>query len=188
MAQWCHAQKHFKNEFSVGYFATGYFFDATPLTVSKFNRGKSISLNYKRNLPQNFTLSLTYHRCFFQYVPAVVVPPDSTIIQRYLRMLSANLGYGYTKWGLTAQVKTGLRYNIRGYQGKHIRSRVHSKGWGESYGEIYGYRKIVGILGASIVHPIFWRFFGELDCEYAHFFSGVDRRQLLLSYRVGIRF
>ena len=60
MALLCHAQRHFKNEFSVGYFAACEFFDATAFKTSKFNRGKSISLNYTRHLKKNYTLGLTY--------------------------------------------------------------------------------------------------------------------------------
>ena len=100
----------------------------------------------------------------------------------------SGLGFGYTKWGLTARAKAGIRYNIRGEHFEHFYALVHSHGWGEAYGALYGYGKIGPMLGASIQHPIFWRFFGEMDCEYAHLFSGVDRNQLLLSYRIGFRF
>ena len=188
MALLCHAQRHFKNEFSAGYFAAGEFFDATPFKVSKFNRGKNISLNYTRHLKKDFTLGVTYSRCYFQYVPAVVSPPEFTITDRYQKTITANLGFGYTKWGLTARVKTGLRYNIRGEHFEHFYSLIHSNGWGEAFGALYGYGKIGAMFGASIVHPIVWRLFGEIDCEYAYLFSGVDRNQLLLSYRIGFRF
>lgn len=59
-------------------------------------------------------------------------------------------------------------------------------------------------MGLSISHPIFWKLFGEIDCEDARMFSKAyetisshtfpiekvraDPQQLLLSYRIGIRF
>lgn len=188
MSLFCCAQKQFKNDFSAGYLTVGEFFDATALKVSTFHRGKNISLKYTRHIKKKFIIGVIYNRCYFQYVPPANLPAPLTIESRYQKTLTANLGLGYTKWGLIAHVKTGLRFNIRGNQSKFIRASVHSQGWGEAYGEIYEYSKIGPTLGASIAHPIFWRFFGEIDCEYAHLFSGVDRNQLLLFYRIGFRF
>jgi hypothetical protein len=89
---------------------------------------------------------------------------------------------------MNLRAKTGIRYNLRGRQSKILYYRITSGGWSEAYGEIYYYSKIEPMFGASIAHPIIWRFFGELDCEYVHLFSGVDRNQMLLSYRIGFRF
>jgi hypothetical protein len=188
MTLMCHAQRHFKNEFSVGYFAAGEFFDATAFKLSKFGRGKRISLEYTRHIDKRLTLGLIYSRCFFLYVSPDILPPPLTIETRYQKTLTANIGIGYTKWKMTARAKGGIRYNLQGEQSKLIHAGIHSGGWGEAYGEIYGYSKIGSMLGASIVHPIVWRFFGEIDCEYVHLFSGVDRNQLLLSYRIGFKF
>ncbi|MFN0216082.1 MAG: hypothetical protein ACKVT2_17620, partial [Saprospiraceae bacterium] len=71
---------------------------------------------------------------------------------------------------------------------EHYYTAIHHGGWGEGYGGGKNYGKLGAKLGASIQHPILWRFFGELDCEYAHMFSGGDRNQLLLCYRIGFKF
>jgi hypothetical protein len=188
MALLCHAQRQFKNEFSVGYFAAGEFFDASAFKFSKFNGGRSISLSYKRHFKKKYTIGLTYSRCSFQYVPLGTLPTPLKVFNRYQQTFTANLGIGYTIWKMNLRAKTGIRYNRRGEQSKMIRYGIHSGGWGEAYGEIYEYSKIGPMVGASIAHPIIWRFFGELDCEYVHLFSGVDRNQMLLSYRIGFRF
>ena len=188
MALLCHAQRQFKNEFSLGYFAAGEFFDASAFKFSKFNGGRNISLSYKRHFKKKFTLGLTYSDCFFLYVPLIIPPPPLKIETRFQQTLTANLGIGYTIWKMMVRAKTGIRYNRRGQQSKVIYYRITSGGWSEGYGEIYDYSKIGPMFGASIAHPIIWRFFGELDCEYVHLFSGVDRNQMLLSYRIGFRF
>ncbi len=188
MALLCHAQRQFKNEFSLGYFAAGEFFDASPFKFSKFNGGRNISLSYKRHFKKKFTLGLTYSGCSFIYVPPVIPPPPLKVFNRFQQTLTANFGIGYTIWKMNLRAKTGIRYNLRGQQSKMIRYGIHAQGWGEGYGEIYEYSKIGPMVGASIAHPIIWRFFGELDCEYVHLFSGVDRNQMLLSYRIGFRF
>lgn len=40
MALFCHVQRQFKNEFSLGYFAASDFFDATTFKSSKFRGGE----------------------------------------------------------------------------------------------------------------------------------------------------
>jgi len=188
MALLCYAQRQFKNEFSVGYFAAGEFFDASAFKFSKFTRGRNISINYKRYFNKKYTLGLTYSSCFFPYVSPGTLPTPLEVETRFQQTLTANFGIGYTIWKMNLRAKTGIRYNLRGRQSKIIYYRITSGGWSEAYGEIYDYSKIGPMVGGSIAHPIIWRFFGELDCEYVHLFSGVDRNQMLLSYRIGFRF
>lgn len=189
MALLCHAQKTFKNEVSLGYFNAGEFFDTSAFNISTFTRGKNISINYTRLFGKNLTVGLTYARCYFRYLPTPtpeILQPNS-IGSRYQKTLTANIGYEFSKWSLSARAKAGLRYNLKGLKSEHYSQTPASWGW-ESRGGIDEYGKIGVSLGVSIQHPIIWRFFGELDCEYAKMFSGADRNQLLLSYRIGFKF
>ena len=189
MALLCHAQKNFKNQVSLGYFSAGEFFDTSAFKVSTFTRGKNISINYTRLFGKNLIFGLGYTRCFFRYIPMPLpeIWPDNFIVWRSQKTLTANVGYEFSKWSLCARAKAGLRYNLKGLKSEHYSQTSASWGW-ESRGGVDEYGKIGVSIGASIQHPIIWRFFGELDCEYAKMFSGADRNQLLLSYRIGFKF
>lgn len=184
----CHAQKNFKNELSLGYFTAGEFFDTSALKTSPFSKGKNFSLNYTRLLGQNLTVGVSYFQGSFNYLPTLKKLENYTIMWRVQKTFSADLGYRVSKWSLSATAKAGVRYNMVGYKVEHYASVPHSGGWLEGKGGSKAYGKFGAKLGASIQHPIIWRFFGELDCEYARMFSGGDRHQLLLSYRIGFRF
>ncbi|MDO8970420.1 MAG: hypothetical protein Q7U74_07015 [Saprospiraceae bacterium] len=187
-----HAQNVPKNEFSLGYFSVGEFFDTTRLSVSKFNSGKSISLKYTRSIAKKLSLALTYSRCSFEYglplYPSGEPLYPRTIVYRFQRTLTADFGVTLSKKALLIRAKSGIRYNQFTEKSVHLAGGWHSGGWYESFGTIDDYGKVGASMGISIAHPIFWRIFGELDSEFAKMFSGVDRNQLLLSYRIGIRF
>lgn len=184
----CHAQKSFKNEVSLGYFSAGEFFDTSAFKVSPFTKGKNISLNYTRLWGNKLTVGLSYAQCTFNYLPTLEKLESNTIEWREQKTFSADIGFRVSKWSFSAKAKTGIRYNLTGNKKEHYGSTLHSGGWKEGHGGSKDYGKLGAKLGASIQHPIIWRFFGELDCEYARMFSGGDRNQLLLSYRIGFRF
>ncbi|MBN8679192.1 MAG: hypothetical protein J0M29_13265 [Chitinophagales bacterium] len=182
------AQKPFNNELSLGYFTGGEFFDTSAFSISPFTKGKNISLNYTRLLGKNLSVGLNYIQCGFDYLPRLKKLENNTIMWRVQKTFSADLGYRISKWSISATAKAGIRYNMIGYKVEHYASVPHSNGWREGIGGSKEYGKIGAKLGAALQHPIIWRFFGELDCEYARMFSGGDRNQLLLSYRIGFRF
>jgi hypothetical protein len=190
MAIYCHAQKSTKNEFSIGYFSAGEFFDSSTIKVTSFNRGKHISLNYTRLFGKNLSVGLSYTRCVFCYIPTPYPAQfeDNTILWREQKTFAANLDMGVSKWSITAKAKAGIRYNMVGYKAEHYFYFGGGGGWKEAVQGSVDYGKLGAKLGASVQHPIIWRFFGELDCEYARMFSGADRNQLLLTYRVGFKF
>ncbi|MBC7778387.1 MAG: hypothetical protein H7246_23345 [Phycisphaerae bacterium] len=184
----CHAQKNFKNEVSLGYFSAGEFFDSSAFKVSPFTKGKNISLRYTRLFGKKLSVGLSYTQCGFDYLPTLKKLENNTIMWREQKTFSFDIGFGISKWQISAKAKAGFRYNMVGFKAEHYSSSLHSGGWVEGYGGSKDYGKLGAKLGASIQHPILWRFFGELDCEYAKMFSGGDRNQLLLSYRVGFKF
>lgn len=59
-AFWSHAQKNPKNEFSVGYFTIGHFFDSTGWEVSNFIRGEAINLHYSRRIRKHLSLNFNH--------------------------------------------------------------------------------------------------------------------------------
>jgi hypothetical protein len=190
MALLCHAQKSTKNEFSIGYFSAGEYFDSSAFKLTDFNKGKHISLNYTRLFGKNFSVGLSYSRCVFYYIPTPYPDlfEDNTILWREQKTFAANLGIGVSKWSISAKAKAGIRYNIVGYKAEHYFYFGGGGSWEEPVQGSVAYGKLGAKLGASISHPIIWRFFGELDCEYARMFTGADRNQLLLSYRIGFKF
>ncbi|MEQ1666470.1 MAG: hypothetical protein ABL927_13965 [Bdellovibrionales bacterium] len=188
MALFCHAQKIFKNEVSLGYLNAGEFFDTSAFKISPFTKGKNISLNYTRLFGKKLSVGLSYTQCAFNYLPTLKKLENNTIMWREQKTFSAAIGFGVSKWQISAKAKAGFRYNIVGSKAEHYFTSLHSGGWLEGYGGSQAYGKLGAKLGASIQHPILWRFFGELDCEYARMFSGADRNQLLLSYRIGFKF
>ena len=184
----CHAQKNLKNEVSLGYLNAGEFFDTSAFKISPFTKGKNISLSYTRLFGKKLSVGLSYTQCAFNYLPALKKLERNTIEWREQKTFSAAIGFGVSKWSVSAKVKAGIRYNFIGTKMEYYGSSLHSGGWLEGYGAGKDYGKLGAKLGASIQHPILWRFFGELDCEYARMFSGADRNQLLLSYRIGFKF
>jgi hypothetical protein len=191
MALLCRAQKTSKNEFSVGYFTAGYFFDSTSVKISKFVRGKNITLSYTRSLNKHLFLNATYVRWFSSYVPKPEPEflAENSIITRYLKMVSGSIGYRISKWGMSAKAKAGVSYRFAFEKAVHF-TYFNSGNWNEPREGFYAFKSVGTTLGLTVSHPIVWRFFGEFDCEYARIFSKekVDQNQLLLSYRVGIRF
>jgi len=185
----CHAQKSSKNEFSLGYFSAGEFFDNTKFDFSRFVRGRAISLAYTREIGKKRSIGISYGSCTFNYFPDTPQPfEDNTVLGREQNTLSVNFGYGIPIGPILARAKAGLRYNMVGGKMVHYRyinggASWHTIVWGHE-----AYSKLGAKIGASMRHPIVWRFFGELDCEYARMFSGADRNQLILSYRLGFRF
>ena len=95
MTALCHAQKAPKNELSIGYFTAGYFFDSTDVKFSKFIRGKNLSLSYTRNIDKHWFLNAGYVRWFSSYIPQPEPEflEDNSILSRYLKMVSGNIGY-----------------------------------------------------------------------------------------------
>jgi hypothetical protein len=185
------AQSEHKNELSVGYFSAGEFFDETPFKTSVFDKGKNISINYTRLLDKNLSVGLTYARCGFQYVPVDAERyhlKNNTTEFRLQRTFTANIGLNISISSLKIRGKAGIRYNQRSTKFEHVGGGWHSSGWYESFGAENRYGRLGASMGISIAHPIFWRIFGELDSEFAKMFTRVDRNQLLLSYRIGIRF
>jgi hypothetical protein len=185
------AQTKHKNELSVGYFSAGEFFDETPFKTSLFDKGKNISINYTRLMDKNLSVGLAYARCGFLYVPIEVPRYDLdpyTTEFRIQRTFTANIGLKFSLLSLTLRGKAGIRYNQRSTKVVHTGGGWHSGFWYESFGIVDRYGRLGASLGLSMTHPIFWRIFGELDSEFAKMFTRVDRNQLLLSYRIGIRF
>jgi len=184
-------QQYFKNELSLGYFSAGEFFDETPFKISAFNKGRYISINYSRQLKNNLFVGLSHTRSGFQYISTEIPRyhlKNNTIEFRSQRVYTAYFGQRFSTWLLDIRGKAGIRYNRRSYKSKHLGGGWHSKGWYESFGVVDRYGWLGASLGVSIAHPIFWRVFGEFDSEYARMFNLTDRNQLLLSYRIGIRF
>lgn len=189
MAILCHAQKNSKNEFSFGYFGAGEFFDTSTFRFSDFGRGKNFSLQYTRTFGKRLTVGLAYSHNVFYYLRRFHGKlENNTIMWREQKTLSADAGIGVSKWSMRARAKTGICYNLTGYKHEFYYSATHTGGWREAIVGNQYYGKWGARLGACIQHPIIWRFFGELGCEYARMFSGKDRNQLLLSYRIGIKF
>jgi len=185
-----HAQKNLKNEVSIGYFTASEFFDTSAFAFSKFEKGRNFSLKYNRIISPTLSIGITYASCFFRYKepPYPQFLKDNTIRARFLQVYSLNLGYGVSKKAFTARVKGGLKYYAYGEKEVHFFYFSGGGGWWEPVGAIYIYPNLGAILGASLSHPIIWRFFGELDCEYTRMFANFDRNQLFLSYRIGFRF
>ncbi|HLP92433.1 MAG TPA: hypothetical protein VK168_00245 [Saprospiraceae bacterium] len=186
-AYFCQAQKPSNNELGLGFFVAGEFFDTSAFKVSPIS-GKNFSLTYTRLFDKKLTVGVNFTKCGFHYLPTLKKIEDNSIFWRVQKTFSADLGYRISKWSISATAKAGIRYNMVGYKVEHYASLPHSGGWLEGIGGSKEYGKIGAKLGAAIQHPIIWRFFGELDCEYARMFSGGDRNQLLLSYRIGFRF
>jgi hypothetical protein len=100
---------------------------------------------------------------------------DNTILWREQKTFAANLDMRVSKWSINAKAKAGVRYNMVGYKAEHYFYFGSGGSWKEPVQGSVGYGKLGAKLGASVQHPIIWRFFGELDCEYARMFSGADR-------------
>ena len=189
IALWGNAQNSPKNEFSFGYFSAGEFFDNTKFDFSRFVRGKAFSLAYTREIGKKRSIGISYGSSAFYYISDLPQPfENNTVLWREQNTLSANIGYGIPIGLIMARTKAGLRYNIVG--GKMVHYKYFGGGgpWQEPVWGGEPYAKLGGIIGISARHPIVWRFFGELDCEYARMFSGADQNQLILSYRLGFRF
>jgi hypothetical protein len=186
------AQTEHKNELSLGYFSAGEFFDTSAFKVSEFGSGRNVSLKYTRVTKGNTSFSLTYARCSFLYglqlMPSGAPVYPYTITSRYQKTVSADIGKQISRWSLNMRAKVGIRYNWVSVKREHHAGGWHSNGWYESFGAENRYGRLGASMGLSIAHPIFWRIFGELDSEFAKMFTRVDRNQLLLSYRIGIRF
>lgn len=186
-----YAQNVPKNELSLGYFSAGEFFDETPAKFSVLDKGRNFSINYTRLLDKNLSIGMTYLRAGFAYIPNEVdrfYLDNYTIEDRFQRILTTNLGLSISKWSMVMRAKAGIRYNLRSSRFTHIAGGMHSGGWYESFGRIDHYAKLGLSTGISIAHSIYGPIFGEFDSEFAKMFSGADRNQLLLSYRIGIRF
>ncbi len=186
-----HAQKTPKNELCFGYINAGYFFDSTSMELSRFVKGRNFSLSYSRIFDNRFLLNITYARTSYKYFndPQPAFYEDNTITSRSFKILSGYFGYKISKWGLSANLKAGISYCIRGSKGGHI-TYFDDGGWREPRAFYYYYRDFGGMLGLTVSHPIFWKLFGEIDCGYARMVSKlkVDPNQLFLSYRIGFRF
>jgi len=187
----CHAQKTSKNEFSVGYFTGGYFFDSTAVKFSKFVRGKNITLSYTRHIDKYLFFNTTYIRSSFGYIsnPAPEFLEDNSILTRYLKVISGSIGYRISKWSMSAKAKAGIGYRFEFEKVVHF-TYFNGGNWSEPREGFYAFKSVGPTLGLTVSHPIVWRLFGEFDCEYARMFSkdNVDPNQLLLSYRIGMRF
>jgi hypothetical protein len=186
-----HAQKNPKNEFSAGYFTTGYFFDSTDWVISNFIRGEAVNLNYLRRINKHLNLNFNHSYISFDYFP---IPydkpfPNNSVIARGFNFSNIALGYRFTKWGLGLTAKAGLSYRYRVFKLVHYGYNPYSA-WVEPLGVYFGTSSLGATLGFSLSHPILWRFFGEFDCSYGRMFSKykVDPNQLLLVYRLGFRF
>lgn len=193
MALLCHAQKTFKNEVSLGYYSAGEFFDTSAFKISSFSEGRSPSICYTRLFHKNLSVGLSYTRCYFNYLPTNPAHypkrlKDNTIRYREQQTISTNLGYEISKGPIYIKAKAGIRYNLEGFKSEHLFYYGSVGFWEEPVSGYQAYGKFGAKLGASIQHPIIWRFFGELDCEYAKMFSGGDQTQMLLSYRIGFKF
>ena len=186
----CRAQNSYKNEISFGYCPLGYFFDSSGFRFSSFHKFNSPTLYYKRVLNKRFSLGIAYAESYFNYLPHLKSPfPDNTVLVREQTIISVDLGRRVSKRGFCAEIKAGIRCNIGGYRLMHYFYIYNpSNPWLESYagGEDHG---LIGLkLGASAKHPIIWRFFGEFDAEYSRMLTGADKNQLLICYRLGIKF
>ena len=191
MTALCHAQKTPKNELSIGYFTSGYFFDSTDLKFSKFIRGKNLSFSYTRNIDKHWFLNAGYLRSSFGYLKSPVPDylEDNTVVYRYLKGFSGSVGYKLSKWSMAFKAKIGIHYRFKFEKGVHF-TYVDGGNWREPRGGIYENKSIGPTFGLTLSHPIVWRLFGEFDCAYARLFSNypIDQNQLLLSYRIGVRF
>ena len=191
MACICHAQKASKNEFSLGYFPAGYFFDSTGVKFSQFIRGKNITLSYTRHVDKHWSFNTSSVRSSFGYImpPAPDYLKDNTVVYRYLKAISGSVGYRISKWSMSAKLKTGVNYQFKFEKYVHL-TYFDGGNWREPRSVTYMVQSIGPTLGLTLTHPIVWKLCGEFDCQYARMFSkyNIDPNQLLLSYRVGIRF
>lgn len=183
-----HAQKAFKNEISIGYSPLGYFFDPTGIRFSAFQKFNSPSLSYQRNINERISVGITLAQCYFSYRTGINDHFQGQAIEtRAFKTISPDVGWGISKWGLRADLKAGIRINFDGYNLQQIYYQQNDE-WYPSHSVSHDYGRLGVKLGATISHPIYRRFFGSLDAEYAGMWNGADRNQLLLAYRLGIRF
>ena len=185
------AQKQYKNEFSLGYFTAGNFFDSSEVKFSKFVRGKNITFSYTRHIDKHLFFNTTYVRSSFRYIsnPAPEFLKDNSILTRHLKVIFGSIGYRISKWSMSAKAKAGIGYRFEFEKVVHF-TYFNSGNWSEPREGFYAFKSVGPTLGLTVSHPIVWRLFGEFDCEYAKMFSkdNVDSNQLLLSYRIGVRF
>lgn len=199
-------QKAPKNEVSFGYFTVGYFFDSTGVRMSEFEKARRVSLHFAHNLDKHFSIGMNYigvaYLHFKKSIPQYY--DNNTVIRRDFKYISVQAGYRISKWSMVAEVKSGINYRFSGEKAVHYFYFLGSGPYFESVGEYIRYKDVGITFGLSLSHPILWKLYGEIDCEYARMFPQefdshssptipsvkvrVDPNQLLLSYRIGIRF
>jgi hypothetical protein len=96
------------------------------------------------------------------------------------------VGYDMPIKPIVLRFKLGGMHN-NGFKLKHLYSFDHGK-WLEVYQEYINYNHLGFSFGVTIHHPIIWHLFGEVSLDYIQMLSGIDRKQLMPSYRVGYKF
>ena len=187
MAVSCHAQKIKRHELAVGWYG-GCFFDnkETPCKFQAFGHFPTITYNYV--LSKKTSIGALYGMQQFGYYEKGydwLNNKNRTLI-RSIRRFSINVGYDVSTKPVVLRVRSGVMYN-NGVKLKHLYSYDHGP-WLEVYQDGIKYNDLGVTFGLSIQHQIVWRFFGEVSGDYLQMFSGVDKQQLLLSYRIGFKF
>ncbi len=197
MALYCPAQKIKHHEVAIGWYG-GYFFDgASPFQMQRFKKlpkydWPTISYTYRFNkhifvMAKHGMNHFSYYNAPFKDVNGIYVPPPpNTLIDRVIRRFNLDVGYHLNLKSVAVRARLGLAYN-RGAKGWHILT-INQGAWQEPFFEYDTYNDLGGLIGLTIQHPIVWRFFGELSADYLQMFSGIDRQQLIPSYRIGFRF
>lgn len=189
------AQAPKRHEISLGYTAA-YYFDKHSMQVASdynwFKRKRSIlpTFDYVFNLKKRFALGV-HHARIWQYYngfPDLYASnlPDLTLLYRHTVKTSVYARYALINKAIALRVKGGFLHcgnfqRLHDYYYQHIL-------WKEAHSTTNDFIRM-GLTGAlNISHPIYWRFFGEIDCEYNLFNTDFDAQQLFLSYRIGFRF
>jgi len=181
------AQQFKKNEVAIGYGA-GYFFDSSAFKFTDFNGLLySCAMAYTRRLNTRLSAGLSFSRQAFDYADHFTKPEDykpNALIYRDVWHWGLNGSYSITSGLVPIRIKAGITrsagYKIIFYGYNWITGEPERGG--------PGYTKMGVSIGASIGHPIVWRFFGELNGEYFRVNTDLDPSQFYLSYRIGFKF
>ena len=182
------AQQFKKNEVTIGYGA-GYFFDSTDFKMTSPDAicgPCNVNVAYTRRVTKHLSFSVLFARHRFEHnrnSGADALKPN-TIIERSTEAWGISAGYAVVSDKMPVRIKVGFarssgsKLNFYGYHWI-----THEPIW-----EGVGYKKRSLSIGASIGHPIVWRFFGELNGEYFRVNTDLDPSQFYLSYRIGFKF
>jgi len=187
MATFCHAQKKQRHEVTIGWYG-GYFFDKneTPYKFQALSQLPTITYNY--HFKKKISIGLLYGRQQFGYYKKDYdwLNNSNKTLARSIRRFALNMGYDTPIKPLVLQLRLGAIYN-NGIKLEHLYSFDHGT-WLEVYQDYINYNHLGLSFGLTIQHPIVWHLFGEVSLDYMQMLSGVDRQQLMPSYRVGYKF